>query len=175
MIKRIYSGVAIAGAAMMLLGAACYYTGVRINTTKSIPLGLYWTSDAPIEKGAYVLFCPPDTDVFATAKERTYIGGGFCPGGYGYMMKRILAAKGDTVKITDDGVLVNGELLDYSKLKTTDLGGRELPQYRSTQYTLGDSELLLMSDVSGNSFDARYFGPVNSSQVETVIRPVFVW
>jgi hypothetical protein len=40
-------------------GRRCYAAGARINTTKSIPVGLYWTSSAPVEKGAYVLFCPP--------------------------------------------------------------------------------------------------------------------
>jgi hypothetical protein len=39
--------------------AGGYAAGARINTTKSIPVGLYWTSSAPVEKGAYVLFCPP--------------------------------------------------------------------------------------------------------------------
>nr|WP_289847564.1 S26 family signal peptidase [Celeribacter halophilus] len=50
-----------------------------------------------------------------------------------------------------------------------------MPRYQTSQYTLGNSELLLMSDVSGTSFDARYFGPVNRSQVKAVIRPVFTW
>jgi type IV secretory pathway protease TraF len=32
-----------------------------------------------------------------------------------------------------------------------------------------------MSDVSGTSFDGRYFGPINRSQIKTVIRPVITW
>ena len=44
---------------VLLLGVACHALGARINTTRSIPIGLYWTSGAPVEKGAYVLFCPP--------------------------------------------------------------------------------------------------------------------
>jgi len=174
-LKSIYAGVAIAGVAAMSAAAISYAAGARINTTKSIPVGLYWTTDAPIEKGAYVLFCPPDVGVFSTAKERDYIAGGFCPGDYGYMMKRILAAKGDTVTITDNGVSVDGELLPHSKPIKADLDGRELPRYQSNQYTLGSSELLLMSDVSDTSFDGRYFGPVSRSQVKSVIRPVITW
>lgn len=174
-LKRFYSGVAITGIAVISLGAVCYAAGARINTTKSIPVGLYWTSDKPAEKGAYVLFCPPDVGVFSTAKKRDYIAGGFCPGGYGYMMKRILAAKGDEVTITDNGVLVGDVLLPHSKPIKADKAGRELPRYQAEHYTLGASELLLMSDVSDTSFDGRYFGPVNRAQIKSVITPVMTW
>jgi conjugative transfer signal peptidase TraF len=174
-VKRITVGVAIAGAAVLVLGAACYAAGARINTTKSIPVGLYWTTSAPVEKGAYVLWCPPKAGVFDDAKERGYIGAGFCAGGYGYMMKRVLAAKGDTVTVTDDGVRVNGELLPLSKPIKADSAGRPLMRFQADHYTLGNSEVLLMSDVSGTSFDSRYFGPINLSQAKTVIRPVITW
>ena len=173
--KRITVGVAIAGAAVLVLGAACYAAGARINTTKSIPVGLYWTSSAPVKKGAYALWCPPKVGVFDDAKERGYIGAGFCAGGYGYMMKRVLAAESDTVAVTDDGVRVNGELLPLSKPIQADAAGRPLPRFQADHYTLGNSEVLLMSDVSGTSFDGRYFGPINLSQVKTVIRPVITW
>ncbi|MES2568793.1 MAG: conjugal transfer protein TraF, partial [Verrucomicrobiota bacterium] len=43
-----------------MVGAGCYAAGARINTSKSIPVGLYWTSNSPVEKGAYVLLCPPE-------------------------------------------------------------------------------------------------------------------
>lgn len=79
-LKRIAAGVVIAGVAALLLAAGGYAAGARVNTTKSIPVGLYWTSSAPVEKGAYVLFCPPQLGVFDDAKERGYIGAGFLPG-----------------------------------------------------------------------------------------------
>ena len=173
--KRITAGVAIAGITVLVLGAGGYAAGARINTTKSIPVGLYWTSSAPVEKGAYVLFCPPQLGVFDDAKERGYIGAGFCQGGYGYMMKRVLAAKDDTVLVADDGVRVNGELLPFSAPRTADAAGRPMPRFQSDRYTLGNAEVLLMSDVSDTSFDGRYFGPINRSQVQTVIRPVITW
>ena len=133
-------------------------------------MGVYWTSGQPVEKGAYVLFCPPRTSVFAAAKERDYIAAGFCPGGTGYMMKQVVAATDDAVSIGDDGVRVNGALVPFSQPLTADKAGRPLPRF-----TLGKSELLLMSDGSGTSFDGRYFGPVNRAQVVSVIRPVFTW
>lgn len=174
-IKRFATSVVVVGVSVLVLGAVCYAAGARVNTTRSIPVGLYWATRAPIDKGAYVMFCPPPVNMFAIARERGYIAGGFCPGGYGYMMKRVSAAKGDTVAVTSAGVLVDGHLLPHSKPFAADPAGRPLPHHEAKQYTLGDSELLLMSDVSGLSFDGRYFGPINRSQVKTVIRPVITW
>jgi conjugative transfer signal peptidase TraF len=97
-----------------VLGALACASGARINSTRSIPVGLYWLSSEPVGKGAYVMFCPPPIGVFEEARARGYLGAGFCPGGYGYLMKRVLAAKDDAVTITDEGVRVNGELLPHS-------------------------------------------------------------
>lgn len=167
--------MSIVGATILVLSAACFAAGARINTTKSIPIGLYWTSDAHVEKGVYVLFCPPQNSVFDDAKKRGYIGAGICPGGYGYMMKRVLAVKDDIVTVNGAGVRVNEVPLPHSVPLNTDTAGRPLPRFQVDRYTLGQAEVLLMSDVSGTSFDGRYYGPVNTSQIKTVIRPVLIW
>ena len=174
-LERVAAALVFGGLAILVVGAAARAAGARINTTKSIPIGLYWTSSAPVEKGAYVLFCPPARAVFEEAKARGYLGAGFCPGGYGYLMKRVLATKTDTVSVADDGVRVNGELLPLSTPRPADGAGRPMPRYPAVPHTLGDSELLLMSDVSATSFDSRYFGPIDQSQIETVIRPLMTW
>lgn len=174
-LQRIGAVTAVGGAVVLTIGIACYAAGMRINTTKSIPIGLYWTSSQPIEKGAYVMFCPPQASVFNEAKERGYIGAGFCPGNYGYLMKRVLAVEGDTVTLTEDGVRVNNRLLPHSVLIPNDKAGRPLPRYQPTRFTMSYPDVLLMSDVSDTSFDGRYFGPINRSQIWSVIRPVLTW
>jgi len=161
--------------AVFIFSAVCSVAGVRINSTRSIPLGLYLTTSAPVEKGQYVTFCPPENSIFAEAKKRGYIGAGFCPGGYGLMMKKILAAKNDAVFVSENGVLVNGKLLPLSAPIKVDGAGRALPHYNKQQYTVNESDILLMSDVSAISFDGRYFGPVSQSQIQAVIRPIFTW
>jgi conjugative transfer signal peptidase TraF len=138
-------------------------------------LGLYWASSKPVEKGDYVIFCPPQIGVFDTARARGYILAGWCPGDYGYMMKRILAAKNDVVTIADDGVRVNGQLLPYSAVLKADRSGRPLPRYQASSYTLSEHQVLLMTDVNPLSFDSRYFGPINRAQIKTVIFPVITW
>ncbi|MFM6831401.1 MAG: conjugative transfer signal peptidase TraF [Novosphingobium sp.] len=173
--KTITSATSVGGIALLLLGAVCQVAGARINTSKSIPLGLYWTTNAPMAKGAYVLVCPPDGNVFRQAKERGYIGAGFCPGDYGYLMKRVAATQRDTVTVTSEGVRVNGERLPLSAPLQADKAGRPLPRYRANGTVLGHAEVLLMSDGSPTSFDGRYFGPIGRAQLVTAITPVLTW
>jgi conjugative transfer signal peptidase TraF len=158
-----------------LLGGVGYATGARLNTSKSLALGLYWVEGGAVEKGKYVMFCPPESSLFQVARDRGYVGSGFCPGNFGPLMKRVLAAKGDAVAISHDGVAVNGVLLPFSKPLAVDGIGRELPQLAGKSFTLGDADLLLMTDVSPTSFDARYFGLIDRKQVTSLIRPVFTW
>ncbi len=148
--------------------------GGRVNSTKSMPLGLYWTVNAPPRKGALVMFCPPKSPVFDEAKARGYIDSGFCQGGYRQMIKEIVAAKGDHVIVSDKGVFVNGKLLGNSKPRTEDPGDRPMPYYRA-DCTLQDNQVLLMSDCNPLSFDGRYFGPIDRAQIRSVVRPVFTW
>ena len=158
-----------------LLGGICLVAGIRINTSESIPLGIYRSSKGPVKKGDFVLFCPPSDPVFDIAKERGYIASGLCPGGYGYMMKNVAGISGDIVAVKDDGVRVNGILLPKSKPLQTDPAGRPLLHFQADSYTLGRSEVLLMSNVCNLSFDGRYFGPIDRLQIKTVILPVFTW
>jgi conjugative transfer signal peptidase TraF len=155
--------------------ALAYQAGLRLNTTRSIPIGLYRISDDPIVKGAYVLWCPPERPEFDLAKERGYIGAGFCPSGYGNMMKKVVASGHDIVSVTDEGVTINGILLLYSQPVEADSMGRSLPRFRVTDYVLAPSELLLMSDTNSRSFDARYFGPVHRSHIQSLIHPLWTW
>lgn len=173
--KTLAKALVLGGSGALLAGLACYVSGARINTTESLPVGLYWTTHEPVEKGSYVMFCPPQSPVFDAAKKRGYIGAGFCSGGYGYMMKRVLAAKDDRVTINGTGVFVNGVQLPHSTPFDADEAGRPMPQYHVDSLRLASDDLLLMSDICDASFDARYFGPVKQQQIKWAIRPIFTW
>ena len=158
--------------------AGCQLLGWRINTSGSIPVGLYRVSRAPlssIAQGAYVMFCPPPTPLFAMARARGYLGAGFCPGGHGYLMKRVAAAPKDCVRFGADGVRVNGQLLAFSAPLRTDAAGRALPRYQAWARVLPSTEVLLMSEASRTGFDARYFGPLPVRQIDHVIVPLMTW
>lgn len=175
LLQRTITVASIGGIGIFLLAAMCGIAGARLNVTSSLPVGLYWVSAAPIAKGVYVMFCPPQRHAFAVAKKRYYIESGRCPGGYGYMMKRVLAVADDTFSVTDDGVRVNGEPIPNSVPLAADGAGRPLPRYRCERCTLDRSQLLLMSGVNPISYDARYFGPVDRAQIRSVVRPIFTW
>lgn len=174
-LTKVLAVTATASAALLAFVGVCGAIGFRINDSKSIPLGIYLTSDLPVKKGAYVLLCPPLNAAIGEAKKRGYLAAGFCPGDYGYMMKMVFAARGDAVAISENGVSVNGSVLPFSRPLSKDAAGRSLARYQPATFTVGSSEVLLMSNVSGTSFDARYFGPVNRSQIKTVIVPVVTW
>ena len=163
------------GGCFTALVVAAILAGVRINTTASYPLGVYLMTNAPIEKGSLVIFCPANNAAFHLARERGYIGAGFCPDGYGYMIKKILAAKSDRVEISAVGVSVNGKLLSNSKPMDNDSEGKALPHIEVNIDALDEHTVLLMSDYNPKSFDARYFGLVDKSNIISAIRPVWTW
>jgi conjugative transfer signal peptidase TraF len=169
---------AAAALVLMTMGFACFAAGLRVNVTRSIPMGLYHVTDARVEKGEYVIFCPPESALFDEARSRGYIGAGFCPGGYGYMMKRVRAVAGDRVTWGEEGIVVNGEVLPASAPQEADKAGRLMWlmwRQELADHVLGEFELLLISDVSWSSFDGRYFGPVDVGQVKGVIKPLIVF
>ena len=173
--SRVRHPIVIVGLCLALGLGLAHQSGLRLNTTRSIPLGLYRMSDDPIVKGASVLWCPPERSEFDLAKERGYIGAGFCPGGYGNMMKKVLATHHDVVSVTDEGVTINGTLIPASQPVEEDSMGRPLPRFRVTDHMLAASELWLMSDTNSRSFDARYFGPVHRDHIQSLIYPVWTW
>ena len=169
---RVVSVLLISVLASALLA---YVIGLRLNATRSIPLGVYITSSAPIAVGRYVIFCPSDRGDFQEAQRRGYIGVGLCPGGLGQLMKRVLAEAGDYVHIDDLGVHVNGVLLIDSKRVGVDARGKAIPGRAWSARVLAPSEVLLMSDANPDGYDGRYYGPVDRSQIKSVIRPIMIW
>jgi conjugative transfer signal peptidase TraF len=166
--------VAAACAAVALLVLVAGVAGARYNATPSLPEGIYWKVNAPLERGAYVRFCPPDIALIAEAKKRGYIDAGYCPGDYMPLMKRVAALRGDVVEFRADGVAVNGRLLARSAPRQADPSGRPLPQLRGT-VVVGPTQALMMSSYNAGSFDSRYFGLVERSQVKDVVRPLLTW
>ena len=170
---------AVAGILALVLACLSYAFGARINRTNSLPKGIYWKVDKTPERGDIVAFWPDGSEPFRLARDRGYI----LPGvynktngvGYGLMLKRLMALPGDTVSITDDGVIVNDSLLPNTVPLTHDNIGDPLPVVRLTGYRLGENEVLFISDHLPRSYDARYFGVQDIRQIVEVVVPVWIW
>jgi len=174
-VQRLSQLTAITALFLLTLLTTLHVAGARFNPSKSVAVGLYWQVKQPVEKGAYVLVCPPDTDIFKLAKQRGYLTGGFCPNNYSGMMKFVAAAAGDNVSINSEGIYVNQQQMPHSKPLNTDPGNRPLPQLEINNYLLAEKELLLIGDVSPTSFDSRYFGLIDRAQIQGVVKPVWTW
>lgn len=168
--KRFLSKLSFLLIGFIVTGIALTLFGLRINTSNSIPKGLYWISSEKKLKGQYVIFCPKDNEIFREALHRGFITKGFCPGGFGYLMKQVAALEGDFVSSTSEGIVVNGYLLPFSKPEAVNLA-----QWRARNYQLKAHELLLMTDQSSLSFDGRYFGLIDKKQIKAVIKPIITW
>jgi len=166
-----YAACGAVGAMVAMLSVAAI--GFRLNTTPSIPLGIYRAIGGAAQKGDIVAFCPPNTPTFIEALHRGYIEHGDCPSGSYEMLKRILAAKGDRVEVSPDGVRINGRFVAQSAPQLADGMGRPLPQL-NTDWTLEDGEYVVMGD-GPDSFDSRYYGPIHARQISAAIKPVVTW
>jgi conjugative transfer signal peptidase TraF len=87
-----------------------------VNTTHSMPLGLYYRTATPIGKGSLVSYC---LDVHSPA-QRLGVERGYDRGGVP-LLKRVVAACGDTVSVRANGVFVDGVLTLNSVPETHDI------------------------------------------------------
>ena len=172
--KKLTSIVAVFLISLISVGLLLMVMGFRVNLTESIPIGLYHITNAGAVKNAYVIFCPDDRNAFKQALDRDYIDHGLDCGGYGYLMKKVVAIANDIVSVTPDGVYVNQTLIPYSTPKLTDGMNRLLPQWHVLNYRLKEDEVMTMTSQSEWSFDGRYYGLVRLRQIKGMITPVWV-
>lgn len=152
---------------------AAIWDGVRFNGTASFPVGFYLATHKAPKIGDLVFVATPDLPIFAMAKERGYLDVAYSP--VPHLLKRLVAMTRDRVTITVAGVDVNGIRLTNSKPLNHDGAGRPLLPYPLKDYELLPGEVLLMSDYNPASFDSRYFGPVQATAIEAVVKPLLTW
>jgi len=159
----------------LCIAIALSIVGIKVNMSASIPKGIYIKSRKTMEKGDFVIFCPPNNGIFEMALERHYLPRGYCSIGSAFLFKQIAGEEGDEITSNRQGVIVNKVRLPLSKPFTQDALGMKLPHFIAENYKLKKTELLLMSVQNPLSFDARYFGLINKSKIISVVKPIFVW
>lgn len=81
-------------------------------------------------------------------------------------IKRVIALPGETVKIENNLVFVNDQVLDETYLPAL------LPTFPNLQRVLRSDEVFVMGDNRPNSNDSRFFGPVPKRNLIGVSRAV---
>lgn len=144
------------GVATIFLTAGIFYIfGFIVNYTASMPLGIYQIQkNQNISKGDLVIFKNKDT------REK--------------LIKRVVATKDDLVFVNENGIYVNGNLLENSKIFQYDSKGFPLQMY-SINRALQEDEIFTKGD-HVQSYDSRYFGSVNLKENEVIkIDKFFIW
>lgn len=124
------------------------------NASASTPIGFYWLDNRPFERGDYVLVRVPDR-VRNLVMERRYLPPDVP------LLKRVVGMNGDRICRQSDEITVNGSVVASAKRR--DVQGREMPVWQGC-HILTEHTVFLLQD-HPQSFDGRYFGPVDRSLI----------
>ncbi|MBQ7262102.1 MAG: S26 family signal peptidase [Synergistaceae bacterium] len=166
--RKIVARLLIAWAAL----AALLMSGRVIwNRTASVPLGLWWRTDGPIERG----------DV-ARVPIRAFRATEWVPDVYWRknawgedepFLKRVAGLPGDLIEEGPFGLLkIDGEVVPNSAPLSTDRAGRALVAF-PLPYRLAEDEAWLLS-WSPRGFDSRYLGPASLTELRRAV-PILTW
>ena len=135
--------------------------GLRINSSASLPVGLYIASSA----GAFAEFCPDD---YGLSAERDYRhkpllalwAKGVCPDGAAPLLKPVVGRAADEIVLSPAGITVNGKLLPHTAPLAQDSAGRPLMHWPFGHYRTAPGTLWVASSYNQRSYDSRYLGPI---------------
>jgi conjugative transfer signal peptidase TraF len=164
------------GAALAGAGGSARLAGLRVNTTPSMPVGLWQVSERPerLQPGEVVSLCPDDGEVFRLARVRGYVLRGNCDGDFAPLIKPVVAVAGDRVTVSAAGLAVNGQPIANSRAARVDARGRALPVLSPGRYAVAPGTVWVVSSFHAASFDSRYFGPLPVSHIQGIARPLWV-
>jgi len=150
------------GSALLSLPLFCtaivWATGVHLNTTASMPLGIWRETAENPARDSVVKTCTPGAAA-QLARTRDYLPLGLCPGGVRPVLKYVAAVEGDVVELSAAGMRVNGRLLPHTAPQARDSHGRPLGAWPFGRCIVPHGEAWLVVPLA-RSFDSRYFGPV---------------
>jgi len=134
-----------------------------INTSPSIPLGIYKVIDPALNPSKIILFHPPES---LKNFNRPWLPPRLI------IMKPIVAAKGDLCCVADNTIKINGKY--YGKVQKFDSGNFPLPSLNFCR-PLKSDEVWVGSNRIENSFDSRYFGPIPEDKIIATVAPFIIF
>lgn len=150
----VFLGLAAAGILALLVPVSATSARFVWNVTASAPAGLYVIEQGAWRIGDRVAVLPSK----ALAKEladRGVLSGGKL------LIKRVVAAAGDTVCRKGGAVTLNGR--PVATARSADSEKRALPIWNGC-VTVTTSDVFLLGDTAG-SYDGRYFGVTRASEI----------
>jgi conjugative transfer signal peptidase TraF len=154
------------------LSATAMVFGIRINTSYSLPLGLYATTND--SEAELIEFCPAEPFASESASRSYRTRGVACPDGAVPLLKPIVARPGDLVIVSHEGISVNGHLLPKTYPVPFDAGGRPLKAWPIGLYGVRAGTVWVASTYNAGSYDSRYMGPIQTSQIRRRLRPLWL-
>lgn len=132
------------------------------NRTPSEPIGLYVRSLATPAPGRLVAFPAPPSAFPYADRRLSHLHG--VP-----ILKEVAAEAGDVVCTSGGSLRINGQW--RAPIQTRDSEGAQLPLWTGCR-PLTHGEIFVFSGRIPNSFDSRYFGPVDLTTVKGVFAPL---
>ena len=139
---------------------------IVLNTSPSLPSGLYIRSYRAPEISSLIEFAPPESACSYSTQRW-----GEVPESARFL-KPVVAVSGDHLDATGDVLLLNGRPL--GTIQNYDAEGIKLPRWRENRL-LVEGEYFVFSSRIPHSFDSRYFGPIHRDEILSVRRPLITW
>jgi conjugative transfer signal peptidase TraF len=158
----------ITGLIVLIVVGLIKHWGIVINTTSSMPEGLYLKqASTTIERGDVVaIFLKPPYQTIGIKQgylKQQLLSKTAIP-----LIKQVVAVPGDTVELTDSYISVNGHRYPY-KTYYVDSHHRPLTVYpRGTYHAQG---YWLIGTADSHSWDSRYWGEVAQEQILYPLKP----
>jgi conjugative transfer signal peptidase TraF len=134
------------------------------NASASVPVGLYWIENRPPMRGEIAVLKLPEW-VALIASERQYLPRKV------WLLKPVAASNADVVCRFGAHVFVNGK--HVAKALLVDKNHRQMPTWRVCKIL--NAEQVFVLSRHRDSFDSRYFGPVDRAFVAGTAKPIMLF
>jgi len=138
--------------------------GLRYVEEESMPKGIYRkVSGAPEVNEPVVIKLDKEWSDYALA--RGYVTAHRFEDREKDSIKWLVGKEGDLVSIKQEGIRINGRLLNFSAQRIKDSAGRLMPTLKMEKRKLDAEEYIVISHLQERGFDSRYYGTVKASNI----------
>ena len=134
-----------------------------------MPYGIYMKIKDTPQRGDYAATCLTQ-EIAQYGIERGYLDQGVCTTGTVRVLKMIKGIPDDYFVVKNGFLELNGYTY---RIMNKDSSGRTLRAfYKQKEGVLDNGKYILLSDFTKNSWDSRYWGPVN---IQFLLKPLWIF